>query len=102
MNSCPRTAKPLGCCSRSIKLPAGDLLLYPGSSVHRVTPVTRGHRLASVSWIESMVRSDARRRLLYDMDTHLMALRRSVGEADPAVIGLTGTYHNLLRQWAEV
>ena len=85
-----------------VKLPAGDLVLYPGTSVHRVEPVTRGTRLASFFWIESMVRSDAQRRLLFDMDSHLMQLRSSVGETDPAVIGLTGTYHNLLRLWADV
>ena len=88
--------------AQSIKLPAGDLVLYPGTSVHRVAPVTRGHRLASFFWIESMVRSDEQRRLLVDMDAHLMRLRETVGETDPAVIGLTGTYHNLLRLWADV
>ncbi len=88
--------------SQSIKLPAGDMVLYPGTSVHRVEPVTRGFRLASFFWIESMVRSDEQRRLLFDMDTHLMRLRQSVGETDAAVIGLTGTYHNLLRLWADV
>jgi len=88
--------------SQSVKLPAGDMVLYPGTSVHRVEPVTRGHRLASFFWLESMVRSDEQRRLLYEMDTHLMRLRSSVGETDPAVIGLTGTYHNLLRLWADV
>ena len=81
---------------RSVKLPAGDMLLYPGTSVHRVEPVTRGARVASFFWVESMVRSVEQRRLLFDMDGHLMRLRSSIGEADPAVIGLTGTYHNLL------
>jgi len=88
--------------AQRIKLPAGDMVLYPGTSVHRVEPVTRGHRVASFFWIESMVRSDEARRLLFEMDTHLMRLRTSVGETDPAVIGLTGTYHNLLRMWADV
>ena len=88
--------------TRSVKLPAGDLVLYPGTSVHRVEPVTRGFRVASFFWLESMVRSDEQRRLLYEMDTQLMRLRASVGETDPAVIGLTGTYHNLLRMWADV
>jgi PKHD-type hydroxylase len=88
--------------SQRVKLPAGDMVLYPGTSVHRVEPVTRGFRLASFFWLESMVRSDEARRLLFDMDSHLMRLRASVGETDPAVIGLTGTYHNLLRMWAEV
>ena len=85
-----------------VKLPAGDMLLYPGTQVHRVEPVTRGFRLASFFWIESMVRSGESRRLLFDMDAHLMRLRSTVGEADTAVIGLTGTYHNLLRMWADV
>ena len=85
-----------------VKLAAGDLVLYPGTSVHRVEPVTRGARVASFFWVESMVRSDEQRRLLFDMDMHLMRLRESVGETDPAVIGLTGTYHNLLRFWSDV
>ena len=88
--------------AQRIKLGAGDMVLYPGTSVHRVEPVTRGARIASFFWVESMVRSDEQRRLLYDMDTHLMRLRGSIGEADPAVVGLTGTYHNLLRLWADV
>ena len=83
-----------------VKLAAGDLVLYPATSVHRVEPVTRGARVASFFWIESMVRGGEERRLLYDMDQHLMRLRATVGESDPAVIGLTGTYHNLLRLWA--
>lgn len=86
---------------RRIKLPAGDLILYPGSTVHQVTPVTRGARLASFFWVQSMVRSTTQRELLYDMDMHLLALRQSLGESHPAVIGLTGTYHNLLRLWAD-
>jgi PKHD-type hydroxylase len=86
---------------RRVKLPAGDLVLYPGTSVHRVEPVTRGARVASFFWIESMVRSEEQRRLLFEMDRHLMHLRSSVGETDPGVVGLTGTYHNLLRLWAD-
>lgn len=84
-----------------VKLDAGDLVIYPGTSVHRVEPVTRGVRLASYFWIQSMVRSDERRRLLFDMDRHLMRLRTDIGEADPAVVGLTSTYHNLLRMWVD-
>ena len=84
-----------------MKLPAGDLVLYPGTSVHRVEPVTRGHRLACFFWIQSMVRSDEQRRLLFDMDTHLRRLRSGAGDADAAVVGLTGTYHNLLRMWVD-
>lgn len=83
-----------------IKLPAGDLVLYPGTSVHRVEPVTRGFRLASFFWIESLVRSDEQRRLLHDMDMALVRLRSRHGDSDEAV-ALTGTYHNLLRQWAD-
>ena len=88
--------------AKAVKLAAGDMVLYPGTSVHRVEPVTRGERLACFFWIESMVRSSEHRRLLYEMDTHLMQLRTAHGESDPAVIGLTGTYHNLLRLWADV
>ena len=87
--------------AQRVKLPAGVLVLYPGTSVHRVEPVTRGFRIASFFWIESMVRSDEQRRLLFEMDAHLMRLRSTVGETEPGVIGLTGTYHNLLRMWAD-
>jgi len=86
--------------SPRIKLPAGDAVLYPGTSVHRVEPVTRGQRLASFFWIESLVRSDEQRRLLFDMDSALMKLRHRDGESAEAV-SLTGTYHNLLRLWAD-
>ena len=89
---------PLG--ERRIKLPAGHALLYPATSVHRVEPVTRGVRLASFFWVESLVRDDGRRRLLFEMDRALVALRARHGESDETV-ALTGTYHNLLRQWAE-
>ena len=85
--------------SRRVKLPAGDAVLYPGTSVHEVTPVTRGARLASFFWIESMVRSDERRRLLFDLDMNLLRLRERHGETAEAT-ALTGIYHNLLRQWA--
>jgi PKHD-type hydroxylase len=88
--------------AQAVKLPAGDMVIYPGTSVHRVEPVTRGARLASFFWVESMVRSDEQRRLLFEMDRHLMRLRETTGETDPSVIGLTGTYHNLLRLWADV
>jgi PKHD-type hydroxylase len=83
-----------------VKLAAGDMVVYPGNSVHRVEPVTRGARLASFFWIESMVRSDERRRLLYEMDMSLMKLRGELGETDE-LVQLTGTYHNLLRMWAD-
>ena len=83
-----------------VKLAAGDLVVYPGTSVHRVEPVTRGERLASFFWIESMVRGDEQRRLLYEMDMSLMKLRGELGET-PELVQLTGTYHNLLRMWAD-
>ena len=87
--------------TQRVKLPAGDMVLYPGYSVHRVEPVTRGTRLASYFWIQSMVRSDEQRRLLFDMDNHLISIRSRMGETDPAVIGLTSGYHNLLRMWLD-
>ena len=83
-----------------VKLAAGDLVVYPGTSVHRVEPVTRGARLASFFWIESLVRGDEQRRLLYDMDMSLMRLRQAMGET-AELVQLTGTYHNLLRMWAD-
>jgi PKHD-type hydroxylase len=83
-----------------VKLAAGDLVLYPGTSVHRVESVTRGARLASFFWIESMVRRDDQRQLLFDMDMALMRLRAAHGES-PETVRLTGTYHNLLRMWAD-
>jgi PKHD-type hydroxylase len=83
------------------KLPAGDLLLYPGSTLHEVLPVTRGARIASFFWVESMVRSAERRQLLFEMDMALLKLRARCGEDDDALVQLTGTYHNLLRMWAD-
>lgn len=91
-----------GSQQQRVKLPAGHMVIYPGTSVHRVEPVTRGHRLASFFWIQSMVRSNEQRQLLFDMDSHLIRLRSAIGETDSAVIGLTGTYHNLLRTWLDV
>jgi len=85
---------------RRLKLPAGDLVLYPSSTLHEVTPVTHGARLASFFWIESMVRSTEQRQLLFEMDMALLKLRARSGEDDPALVQLTGTYHNLLRMWA--
>ena len=86
---------------RRVKLPAGDMVLYPSTSVHRVEPVTRGARVASFFWVQSMVRGEEQRRLLFEMDRALMHLRSTVGEMDAGVVALTGTYHNLLRLWAE-
>lgn len=84
---------------RRFKLPAGDLLLYPGTTLHQVTPVTRGARIASFFWVESMVRSAEQRRLLFDLDMALLRLRRL--DSEPALVQLTGTYHNLMRMWAD-
>lgn len=84
------------------KLPAGDMLLYPATSLHRVAPITRGSRWASVFWAQSMVRSDARRTLLWDLDQSIQKLSVKVGQGDPEVVRLTATYNNLLRMWAEV
>lgn len=85
---------------QAVKLPAGHMILYPGTSLHQVKPVTRGHRLACFFWIESMVRSDEQRRLLYELDMNLLALRQRHGETDETT-ALTGVYHNLLRMWAD-
>jgi PKHD-type hydroxylase len=84
-----------------VKLPAGDLILYPSSSLHKVLPVTRGARLASFFWVQSMVRDDAHRRLLLEMDTAIQTLTHT-GADSASVLQLTGVYHNLLRGWAEV
>ena len=86
---------------RRFKLPAGDMVLYPGTTLHEVTPVTRGARIASFFWVESMVRSGEQRRLLFEMDMALLKLRSRDGDGDPALVQLTGTYHNLLRMWAD-
>lgn len=83
------------------KLEAGDLLLYPASSLHRVTPVTRGERLASFFWIQSLVRDDAARGMLFDLDQSVQALTRDRGGDDPQVLRLTNVYHNLVRRWAD-
>jgi PKHD-type hydroxylase len=85
----------------SVKLPAGHMVLYPATSLHRVNPVTRGARVASFFWIQSMVRSDADRTLLYDLDTTIQQLAKEVPE-NTAGVRLTGVYHNLLRRWAEM
>lgn len=86
--------------TRGIKLPAGHAVLYPGTSLHQVTPVTRGERLACFFWVESLVRGDEQRRLLFELDVALMRLRQRHGECAETT-ALTGTYHNLLRLWAD-
>jgi PKHD-type hydroxylase len=85
-----------------VKLPAGSLILYPASSLHRVEPVTRGVRVASFFWIQSLVRDDARRALLLEMDLAIQQLALDAGAAHRGIVSLTGVYHNMLRMWAEV
>ena len=88
--------------SHEIKLEAGDLVLYPASSLHLVTPVTRGMRVASFFWLQSMVREAHARSLIYDLDTTIQALVERLGRDDPETVKLTVIYHNLIRYWAEV
>ncbi|HWA12169.1 MAG TPA: Fe2+-dependent dioxygenase [Burkholderiales bacterium] len=83
-----------------VKLPAGHMVLYPATSLHRVSPVTRGARVASFFWIQSMVREDAQRALLFDMDMAILRLSKE-NPGNPALVSLTGCYHNLLRMWSE-
>jgi len=85
----------------SVKLPAGHLVLYPSSSLHNVRAVTRGARIASFFWIQSMLRDDAERTLLFDLDTAIQRLTVDIPD-HPAALQLTGVYHNLLRRWADV
>lgn len=85
----------------SVKLPAGHMVLYPASSLHHVRPVTRGARLASFFWIQSMVRDDGERTLLFDLDTAIQALNRDQPD-HPSAVQLIGVYHNLLRRWADL
>jgi PKHD-type hydroxylase len=86
--------------THAVKLPAGSLVLYPSSSVHRVETVTRGSRVAAFFWIMSLVRDAGRRRLLLELDLSIQRLRRGHGEL-PELVDLSGVYHNLLREWAE-
>jgi len=88
--------------AHAVKLAAGDLILYPASSLHHVTPVTEGERVASFFWIQSMIRDDAQRRVLFDLDATVQRLVGELGQAHASVVALTGTYHNLLRMWADV
>ena len=87
--------------SHQVKLPAGHAVVYPSSSLHHVTPVTRGTRVASFFWLQSMVRDTEARRLLLGLDQSIQRLTGQLGGADRSVIELTGTYHNLLRRWAD-
>jgi PKHD-type hydroxylase len=83
----------------SIKLPAGHLVVYPASSLHRVKPVTKGQRLASFFWLQSLVRDDFQRSVLFDLDTSIQKLNQTAGDAQ-SIVQLTGCYHNLLRMWS--
>jgi PKHD-type hydroxylase len=87
--------------SKSVKLPAGHMILYPSTSLHRVTPVTRGTRLCSFFWLQSMIRDGGHRSLLFEMDVAIQRLGAE-NPTHPSVVQLTGVYHNLLRQWAEM
>jgi PKHD-type hydroxylase len=91
---------------KSVKLPAGSMVLYPATSLHRVEPVTRGNRVSSFFWIQSMIRQDAHRSLLFDLDTSIQRLATSPNAQSPEIkqtsVQLTGVYHNLLRQWSEM
>ncbi len=88
--------------SHRVKLPAGHLVLYPASSLHTVTPVTRGVRVASFFWLQSMIRDGHARSLIFDLDSAIQGLAGRVGRDDPEMVKLTGIYHNLIRYWAEV
>ncbi len=87
---------------QQVKLPAGHLILYPATSLHRVTPITRGARVASFFWLQSMVRTDDQRTLLFELDQTIQRLASEKDVNDPSVVSLSGIYHNLLRRWAEV
>ena len=87
--------------THSVKLPAGHMILYPATSLHHVRPVTRGARLASFFWVQSMIREDAERTLLFDLDGAIQQVNRE-GAGSATAVQLTGVYHNLLRRWAEV
>ena len=84
----------------SVKLPAGDMIVYPSTSLHHVTPITRGSRIASFFWTQSMIRDESRRSLLFDLDKAIIKLGRDHPD-HASVVELTSVYHNLLRQWAE-
>ncbi|AIB13324.1 Fe(II)-dependent oxygenase (plasmid) [Azospirillum argentinense] len=88
--------------TKGVKLPAGHAVVYPSSSLHRVTPVTRGSRWASFFFTQSLVKDDGMRAMLYDLDVAIIDLRRELGDQHPSVLALVNHYHNLLRRWAEV
>ncbi|WP_439534237.1 Fe2+-dependent dioxygenase [Polymorphobacter sp.] len=88
--------------TQAVKLPAGHMVLYPASSVHRVAPVTRGRRTASFFWLQSMVRDTESRQLLFGLDTAIQQVAQTLGHSDETVIRMTGIYHNLLRKWTDL
>jgi PKHD-type hydroxylase len=87
--------------THEVKLPAGDLILYPSTSLHRVEPVTRGVRVCSFFWVQSMVADDWQRSMLFELDQNIQKLRQRIGDSEE-VVGLTGHYHNLVRQWSRI
>lgn len=87
---------------QSVKLAAGDMVIYPSDSLHRVEPITRGSRWASFFWVQSMIREDGNRALLHRFDQSITLARADLGDKHPSVLGLTSTFHNLLRKWAEL
>ena len=86
--------------AHSVKLPAGDMILYPSSSLHQVLPITHGQRVCSFFWLQSMIREDAQRSLLFDLDTSIQEVNQALGAGHATSVQLTGVYHNLLRRWA--
>jgi PKHD-type hydroxylase len=86
---------------QQVKLPAGHAVLYPSSSLHRVEPVTRGRRVASFFWVQSMIRDDSARQMLFDLDRSVQGVAADLGQDHSEVVRLTGFYHNLLRRWAD-
>ncbi|WP_205342969.1 Fe2+-dependent dioxygenase [Denitrificimonas caeni] len=86
--------------AHSVKLPAGDMILYPSSSLHQVMPITRGQRVCSFFWLQSLIREDAQRSLLFDLDTSIQEVNQALGVGHATSVQLTGVYHNLLRRWA--
>jgi Uncharacterized iron-regulated protein len=88
-----------GC--HEVKLDAGDVIVYPSTSLHRVEPVTQGKRIAAVTWIQSMIREDAKRSMLFDLDMTIIKLRQQIGDTEE-VLQLTHHYHNLIRQWGDL
>jgi PKHD-type hydroxylase len=88
--------------THAVKLPAGHMVVYPATSMHSVTPVTRGSRWGSFFWTQSMIKDDWRRTMLYDLDRSIISIRSRLPDDDPAVVGLTAHYHNMIRHWSEI